>query len=129
MNAADAIVKKTLREMREDPLANELSPKNIALYATGRTDLPITEQDAEHAMQRKLGQELQKIDLGGYIEEYGEEVLEYIRKTMTEQHIEHPLQNASDFNKVPWTEYGYTSLEAVHLVLYIHGAPNLLYNQ
>lgn len=127
MDIIDDILERTLGAMRDDEFNDEVSPKNVSLFAAHWLELTITEEQAELAMQRKLSQELNTLSLDEYIEEYGEEVMIAIRKAMAEQEINHPLQNANDFSKIPWSGYRHASLEVIHQVLYYYGAPDLLY--
>jgi hypothetical protein len=54
-------------------------------------------------------------------------VLVALQGVMAEQHIGHTLANVSDFRQVPWEQYGYSSLQAIHKVLYLYGSSDLLY--
>jgi hypothetical protein len=127
MDNTDTILKIILREIRDSQFGDEISPINVFLFATKLLCIQITKEEIEAAMQRKLSQKLRSLSLDKYIEEYEEEVMIAIRKAMAEQEINHPLQDANDFNKIPWAGYCYASLEAIHQVLYLYGAPNLLY--
>lgn len=114
----DAMVRATLVAMLEW-MDVETTIQNVYEFAVKKLDFPVSLEEVEGALQRKLRVELRAFPF----EELGEEAQHAIRQTMIGEHI----VDMPELRQVAWEACGYTSLQAIHRVLYEYGGPDLLY--
>ncbi|WP_211221243.1 hypothetical protein [Ktedonobacter racemifer] len=53
---------------------------NVYQFAANKLDFPVTQEDVEGVLQRKLSQELRALPFEEFVDEYGDEVFQDIRR-------------------------------------------------